>query len=274
MKLDMGRAWNDAIAMLSGNLQVVLILAGVFFFLPNFALTLLMPETMVEVEAQTAGAADFEAIFQALGTAYAEIWWQMLLVSLFSAIGMLSLLALLTDRTRPTVGEALKAGVMYLLSYLGAQIMIVLVMAAIVAIVWTTGSTAGVGAGVLVGLVAFVAAVYIFTKFVLTVPVIVIEGVKNPVHALGRSWSLTKGNSVRLVLFFLLLGVAFIVIAGVVGVIGGVVGLLMGEEGTLIVNSLINAAINMVAASVYLAVLAAVHRQLSGEAREVGATFE
>ena len=50
--------------MLSGNREVVLIVAGVFFFLPNLALALLMPETMVEVEAQTAGAADLEAMLR------------------------------------------------------------------------------------------------------------------------------------------------------------------------------------------------------------------
>ena len=45
MKLDMGRAWSDAIALLRGNQQVILIVAGVFFFLPNLALALLMPRS-------------------------------------------------------------------------------------------------------------------------------------------------------------------------------------------------------------------------------------
>lgn len=274
MKLDMGRAWNDALSLLRGNQQVVLIVAGVFFFLPNLALTLLMPETIGQAETRVAGEADVGAMLEAVSALYGEIWWQILLISLLSAIGMLGLLALLTDHSRPTVGEALKAGLIYLLPYIGAQILIGLVGVLIVLVPVAVAVTGGVGAGVLLGIVAFVAILYIYTKFSLAVPVIAIEEVMNPVRALGRSWSLTKGNSVRLFLFYVLLFVAFIVVATVLGIVGGVLGLIAGAETGAVVNGLIGAAANMVGITLYLAVLAAVHRQLSGGAREVGAAFE
>ncbi len=274
MKLDMGRAWNDAMSLLRGNQQVVLIVAGVFFFLPNLALLLLMPETMGQTEAQVAGEPDMDAVLQTFATVYGDIWWQILLVSLASAIGMLGLLALLTDHNRPTVGEALKSGVTYLLPYIGAQLLVGLIVVLIVMVPVAVGSAAGVGAGALVGILAFVAVIYVYTKLSLTIPVIVIEEVMNPVRALGRSWSLTKGNSVRLFLFYFLLMLVYFVVLMVLGIVGGALGLIAGEEANIIITGLISAAGNMVFITLYLAVLAAVHRQLSGNVKAVGATFE
>ena len=274
MKLDMGRAWNDALLLLRGNQQVVLIVAGVFFFLPNLALLLLMSDTMGEVEARLAGETDPGAMFEMVGTLYGEIWWQVLIVSLLSAVGMLGLLALLTDHKRPTVGEALKAGVTYLLPYIGAVIVTGFIVGLIVLLALVVASAAGAAAGALMGIVALVALLYVYTKLSLMVPVIVIEEVMNPIRALGRSWSLTKGNSVRLFLFYVLIFVVFFVAMMVLGIVGSVLGLIAGEDANLIVSSLISAAANMIGITLYLAVLAAVHRQLSGGAKEVGATFE
>ena len=42
-KLDMGRAWNEAVALISANRDMVLIVAGVFFLLPNLMLSMLAP---------------------------------------------------------------------------------------------------------------------------------------------------------------------------------------------------------------------------------------
>ena len=274
MKLDMGRAWNDALSLLRGNQQVVLIVAGVFFFLPNLALTLLMPETIGQAETRVAGEPDIGAVLQTAATLYGEIWWQIALISLLSAIGMLGLLALLTDHNRPTVGEALKAGLVYLLPYIGAQILIGLMVGLIVLVPVAVGVAAGAGAGALLGILAFVAILYVYTKFSLTVPVIVVEEVMTPLRALGRSWALTKGNSVRLFLFYVLIFIVFFVVAMVLGIVGGAIGLVAGEDVNIVVSGLIGAAANMVGITLYLAVLAAVHRQLSGAARDVGAAFE
>ena len=274
MKLDMGRAWNDALSLLRGNQQVVLIVAGVFFFLPNLALLLLLSDTMGEAEARVAGETDPGAMIQMIGTLYGEIWWQMLIVTLLSAVGMLGLLALLTDHNRPTVGEALKAGVTYLLPYIGALILTGFIVGLILLVAVVTASIAGAAAGALVGILAFVALLYVYTKLSLAVPVIVIEEVMNPIRALGRSWSLTKGNSVRLFLFYVLIFVVFFVVMIVFGIIGSALGLIAGKDANIIVSGLISAAANMVGITLYLAVLAAVHRQLSGSSKEVGATFE
>ncbi|MEL7218162.1 MAG: hypothetical protein AAGK01_06995 [Pseudomonadota bacterium] len=46
MKLNMGQAWNEATTMLSANRDTVLAIAGLFFFLPYFALALFIPEAI------------------------------------------------------------------------------------------------------------------------------------------------------------------------------------------------------------------------------------
>lgn len=277
VKFDMGQAWNDAMALLRGNQQLVLIIAGVFFFLPNLALSLFMPETVTAgvPEPRAGRETDMDAAMQSFTAVYSGIWWQIVLVSLLSAVGMLALLALLTARNRPTVGEALKTGAIYLLPYVGAQILVGLIVVLLVLVPIIAGSAAGPTAGVLIGLIAIVALLYINTKFSLTVPVIVSEETMNPVNALTRSWTLTKGNSVRLLLFYALLLVAFVVVAMVIGIVGGVFALVLGTEGGLIANSIIGAALNMAAITIFVAVLASVHRQLSaGSVTNYGETFE
>ena len=111
MKFEMGRAWNDAVALLRANGQVVLVVAGVFFFLPYLALMVLMPDYMQTLNG--AGAAEpgnVDAAMEQMRQVYADIWWAILIMVVLQGIGMLGLLAFLTDRNRPTVGEALAIG--------------------------------------------------------------------------------------------------------------------------------------------------------------------
>ena len=276
MKFSMSAAWNEAMALLRANRQVVLGIAGVFFFLPYLAMFLLMPEYAAAMGA--AGTEQPATMAEALDQAtriYGEIWWAVLLLGLLQGIGMLGLLALLTDRQRPTVAEALAKGAKYLLPYLGTQILIAIAAVAIVMIPVALGAAAGVGVGLLAGLVAGPVLIYLLTKFSLSTPVIAIEGQLNPFAVLARSWRLTKGNSLRLFLFYLLLFIVLIVVSMVLGMVIAALTLLAGDEGGLIVSGLFNAVLNLVTVVIVLAVLAAVHRQLAGpSAAAVSETFE
>ena len=44
MKLDLSAAWDGAMTMIRANREVVTVLAGVFFFLPNLAFSLFLPD--------------------------------------------------------------------------------------------------------------------------------------------------------------------------------------------------------------------------------------
>lgn len=276
MKFDMGQAWSDAVALLSANRQVVLVVAGVFFFLPYLALMLLLTDSAADLQAvQRSGSADPQVALRALSAAYGNIWWALLLVAVLQGIGMLGLMALLTDRDRPTVGEALTIGAKFFLPYLGTQILMGIVAVLIVMVPIAVGATAGAAAGLLVGVLAVVAVIYLWTKFSLTIPVIAIERVMNPIAALGRSWSLTKGNSLRLFGFYALLVLAAVVLAIVLGIVVAVLTLLTGPTGSAVVNGIVNGLVNMAGVTLILAVLAAAHRQLAGPSgASISTTFE
>lgn len=276
MKFDMSAAWNEATRMMAANRDVLLVIAGVFFFLPYVVFMLMFTNEMAAIEGGAQGAnPDPEAMGEAMMAFYGSIWWMILLMAVIQGIGMLGLLALLSDRARPTVGEALGIGLKLLLPYLGAQILLSAVYGLLVLVPFAVGAGTSVAIGVVLGIVAFVLLFYLFTKFLLVSPVIAIERVANPIAALGRSWRLTKGNSLRLFGFVVLLLLALVVVGGVVSMVLGLVLALAGDEVSRIGNAIVSGLVNGVFYVVFLAVLAAMHRQLSGGSPEtVSETFD
>ncbi len=274
MKFDMSRAWSDATSLLRANRDVLLIVAGVFFFLPYLAMSLLLPDYASSIETTAADPGDAAQAFDQLAQVYGRIWWALLLVLIIQGIGMLAVLALLTERSRPTVGEAIAHGAKGLVTYIAAQVLQSLLIVLVVAIPFAIAASGAVLIGAAVSLVAVVASVYLMVKFSLTSPVIAIDRVMNPISALQRSWALTKGNSVRLFLFYVLLLIAALVLSIVIGLIVGLVAAVAGD-GAIIVSGVFNALLNMIFVVVVLGVLAAVHRQLAGpSAATVSETFE
>ncbi|MBT2132936.1 glycerophosphoryl diester phosphodiesterase membrane domain-containing protein [Croceibacterium sp. LX-88] len=280
MKFDMGRAWNDAVALLQANRDVVLIVGAAFFFLPSLALMLLSPDyaalaSGAAVAPQPTDPSDaFDLALKQAGEVFDQIKWFLLASAIVQGIGMLGLLALLTDRARPTVGEALLIGAKCLIPYILAQILLSLVVALLLVIPVLAGTSGGAALAVLFGLGALVAFCYLMTKFSLVAPVIAIERVTNPLVALQRSWRLTKGNSVRLFAFYVLLLIAVMVISTVVGLFAGLFTALGGQTVGLIVSGLVNALFGMIVTVLFLAVLAGTHKQLARPTQAVSEIFE
>ncbi len=275
-KLDLERAWNEATALLSANRDVVLIVAAVFFFLPNVISTLILPSQdalIMQMEA-LGDQPDPEEIFALFGDYFAGSWWIYLVFGLVQAAGVLGLLALLTDRSRPTVGEALAFGGKALIPYIIALILQFLAMTLVPILLIALGAAINPGIAALLGIVGIVLMIYIWVKFLLLSPVIAIERVMNPIKALARSWRLTKGNSLRLFALYMLLIIAVLVLSLVAGLVFALFGVL-GETVGLLAAAIGGGLISMGYTTVMLAVLAAVHRQLSGGSAEAAReTFE
>lgn len=274
-KLDMGKAWTQATGLIGSNRDTIGAIAGLFFFLPAFALALFAPELVNPQPAAPAGA-DPQAALDQMSKAYTDNWALFLGLTIAQFVGSLSLLALLTDRGRPTVGEALRTGIQSILTYLAAQLLSALAVGLAVGI--PLGIVAAAGspvAVVLVGLVLVLVAVYLFVKFSLIAPVIAIDGVRNPITALSQSWRLTKGNSFRIVAFMLLLfftiGIIAALVSGIFGLIFSALGAPIADIGTGLVSAIVNTFIGVI----FLVVIAAVHRQLAGQSPEgLAQTFE
>ena len=268
MKFDMSAAWNEALRLISANRQGITIVAGVFFFLPYLAFMLLFMNQMNALEAAQASNPDPDAMGAAMMTFYGDVWWVILLFMVIQGIGMLGLLTLLTDRSRPTVGAALASGARLFLPYFGAQLLMGVVFGLLLLVPIAVGAGASAAAGVVLGIAAVIAFVYLFVKFLLTPAVIAIERQANPISALSRSWQLTKGNSLRIFLFIFLLFVAVMIVGGVFSMILGLLFALAGAEAAVIGQALVSGLVNAVFYVIFLGVIAAIYRQLAGTSGE------
>ncbi len=261
MKLDLSAAWDGAIKLIAANREVLLVLVGAFIFVPNLAVALFIPE--LDPFGSNAGETDPEAMIAAVQAAYAEYWWVVLIVSLIQFVGVIAILSVLGDSSRPTVGSAIQSALGLVLTFLIANILIGIIIGLILSVVVAIGALAGTAIGILLGLLFVPVALYLLVKFSLSSPVIAVEKEKNPVAALRRSWRLTKGNSLRLFFFYFLLMVAFVVLSMVLSLVFGLVFALLGESGALIGTAVFSGLLNALFALAAYAVLVSVHGQLT-----------
>lgn len=271
MRFDSNLAWKDAVQAVSANRDVLLALAGVFFMLPSLAFSLLVPTP----EPQP-GLTPEQTVTMALDI-YRTTMPYLLAMSLIQAVGTLSVLTLFTDRAQPTVGEAIRLGLGGVLAYLGAYLLMGLVLGLGGSILIGAAAAAGVPAlAVVIGLGVLVALIYIGIRMSLVAPVVAVDRVRNPIEALRRSWELTRGNTARILLFFILLGVAFLVVLMVIMAAAGVaLALVAGGEAAKMVAAVISSLLTAVMTLYFIAVMASIHRQLSGPSAEaVSITFE
>jgi len=279
MKLDMGKAWSDAMELLSANFGMIATIVGLFYFLPQFALALLLPGTADpaggDIPADASPDAAMEAMMAAMQQQYAQNWPFLLLIVLLGYVGAIAVLALLSDRGNPTVGEALKAGIMGTPSYFATQVLFVLAMSLVIGVpLGLVAAFTPTVVAVLVGFALFAFAIYAAFKLLMAPAIIAIEGVLNPVTAMVRSWKMTRGSTLRLFVFLVLLFLTIAIISLIIALVAGLVFSAMGDTvariGTALVSSITNAAVG----GLYLTVLAAIHRQLSGDSGRLARTFE
>ena len=238
-------------------LPVLLALAGVFFLLPGLAFSLLFPQPVPPAGADQKAAAAYLMDYYGRMLPYA------LPVFIMQAGGTLGMLTLLTDRRRPTVAEAIRTGFGAILPYLASQLIVGFVMGmvavlVVVLFVMLNAKTFGLMAMVLV-------LIYAVVSTSLAAPVIAVEGVRNPIKALMRSWQLVRGNSLRFAIFLLLVLVASSVVVMVVTALGGtLLGLVLPQHYAVIGTAVISATLGGVLALVFVAILASTHAQLAG----------
>lgn len=270
MQLNSGQAWNEATRMIGANREVVLVLAGMFFFVPMMVLFLLVFGSGFDFGA--AGAEpDPEAVSAQVNALLLRYWWVIAIVAIGQLAGAIALLALLGDRRKPTVGEVMGMIPKLILTMIAAQFLSTLASKALPSL---TGYLP-VSAQGIASLIVLSISIYIAVKFSLISAVVVVDKQKNPITALKRSWALTKGNSLRIFVFYFLLTVTAIVIGLVVALAFGLVFAALGERFQLIGNALIVSGLIAGFYALAYAVTAAIHRQLSGpSSSEVAETFD
>lgn len=263
MKLDLNAAWDQAVRLIAANREVLLVLSGVFFFLPYALFGLLIPAPDFATVAGPAGE-NAPALMAAMNGFLAEYWWALLLLALVQTAGALAVMAVIGDPARPTVGAAMRRGGAFLLPNVGAQLLTSLVTTLVLFVAILLGALTGsqtVAAALSVFSLPVI--IWLMTRLSLTGAVIAIEQVANPVRSLRRSWRLTAGNGARLVAFYLLLFAAFFVISQVLGLVVGLLTALPGAEVARVLGALFTGLLYAALILIGYAVLASVHRQLA-----------
>lgn len=280
MTFDMGRAWSEGIARVKANLQVLAILGGIFFFVPSVLLFVAMPDAMGAMMSPDMDPQNMEQIMAGLGAGFFLLY---LAIVLASFVGYTAMIALMGDPRRVSVGEAIGTGIKVLLPLLALLIIFIVgyfVAALAVGLVFglliaAVGSVSTGFAGVLTFILAIavlLAVLWVLTRFSMTLPVLALEGTLNPFTALGRSWKLTQPAQMRLFLFYVLLFVAYLVIALVTFMIMGTIAAAMGTPSAL---GFLNGVIGALVAMVFSGVIVGIYLQLAGPSvSNVSETFE
>lgn len=270
-KLDISEAWTSATRMVAANRDMLMAIAGVFFLLPGLALTVFMGDPKV------VPGTDPKEAMAILAQTYLSAAPLLILVTLLQMAGTLTVLIVMTDPARPTVAEAIRRAAGATPPYLGAQILVGIVVG--FSFVMVASLAAMTGSAVLttaVSLALLAAMVWIGLRVALVAPVIATDGERNPLHAIRRSWELMKGNSARLLLFVGLSLVLFLVVYGLVMMFVGVVLVLVSSgDVQRVLRDVVSSSISAVALVYFTAMIAAVHRQLAGPpSGEMGEVFE
>lgn len=240
MSFSYDRVWADVVAMIRANGALLATLAGVFMFLPSLALWMYAP-----MPAPPSGSDGSEGM-RFLADYYFGNWPLLLLVNIIGTFGQVGILTLLLDRDRPTVGEALGLSARLLPMYFVMTIVTNLV--------------------VVVGLFLFlVPGIYLLGRLTLAGPVMVGEGVANPVDAIRRAWAVTRGLGWRIAGLVMLIGiVAWIAFSAASSVLGVVAGLLLPEGSGAVARAFVDALAGGALALLIVVLTAAIYRQVRG----------
>lgn len=238
-KLDFTAAWKDAIALLKANLETILPIAGVFFLLPMIVLGYAVPQP--EIVPGASGDAATAQMSEFLATFFPAL----LIVSLISMFGSLAIYAMVLKPERPSVGQALTLALAMFIPLFLAQILS--------------------GLATIVGFIFLIApGIYLAIKFSLTGPALVAEDIKNPIAALSRSWQLTKGNSLYIFAFFLIIGLVGVIVMLVTsGILSTIFGMILPETIGTLVSAIISGILQAIFSIVMMFVSIAIYRQLS-----------
>lgn len=239
MKLNIERAWSDAMGLLRGHAELLLPIFGLFAFLPALAIALLLP-----MEAQSDGS--LEQMVAAFQTYFsANLIW-IVLAGLFAAFAAATVLVVLTGQGQPTVGQAMGRALALTPSFYLFSIL------------------ANIAIGI--GFVFLIApGIYLLGRLALGKVHMAAEGRMNPIWAFGASWHTTKGSGWRIAFVLVLIFVIGLIIGMAAGAVLGVVaGLLGGADAARMTNIVVTTLVSTVTSLIMLLVQLAAYRQLAG----------
>ena len=257
-RFDTMSIWDEAIAALLANREVLLAVLGVFSILPNFALQMLAPFP------EPVSGQSPEQLLTRIGLYFDSSWLPFMAAILLQFFGMLVTLALLGDRSRPTVSEAIRhaarSGPSFLAALMLGLALSFLVGLIPVVLIGLTGSLALTKVGAVIGTVIIF---YMLVRFAFTGPAVLLGGYRNPMFALRISFSATKGIGWQLLVFILLIFIAFNIVGWLItAAVVILTGLVAGTASGAVIGSLIACFVQAALDACFVAVIAVSYRHI------------
>lgn len=261
MKFDGNLAWKHASATMAGNRDLLLALAGVFFFLPSFAMIMLFKQPQVPPGATR------EQMLMLLEPFIASVLPWLIIGSLVQALGQLTLIELFGRHGRLTVGEALRRALRALPSFIVVQLLMGFAASMVLFLAMGLGGLLSPVLGLALGVYAIC---QVYGRFVTASAVVALERQFNPFRALARSVTLSRGHGWRIGNFLFLLVAAVLFVFMVVTVIAGIVAALTLGQGrpAEILTGFVSSGATALVIAYFVAIVVAIYRQLVGEVSE------
>ena len=241
--------------MVGANRDTLAAIAGVFFLLPGLIGAVMVPTPALTPTMDQAAMADAVMRF------YTSAGPILIVLSLPMLAGYLTLLAMLLDRDRPTVGAAIATGIRFLPSYLAAQMLTSLVLS----VLWVTLLTAlGVILPQILAVpVSLALMVYPLIRVLLIGPEMVTQRLLNPIRAIMAGVARTRGHGVRIMLY---VGPAvtlfFVLYSLVMMIIGLATAPVAGAETRRLIGEAIGTVLFAAGYTYYAAIIASTYQQL------------
>lgn len=112
------------------------------------------------------------------------------------------------------IGIGFKGGLTFL-GIIGLLIVAYIAFAIVGAIVGFVLSFLGEAAAILIALLFFPAIIYLGLRFAVVVPVVAVDREFNPIKALQRTWQMTSGNVLAILVVFIVVTIAAMVLMGI-----------------------------------------------------------
>lgn len=256
---DSSAAWKSAQRLVLANRDVLLAIAGVFFLLPMLAWAVFVDPPQVN------GTMNEQQLAEVLQGYYARNLPFLLPMSLMQMVGFITMLVGILDRTRPTVGEALRNCAVRVPAYFVAQLGIGLV--ALMVMVFVASLLTALRVPMVLAATLGLAAMLVpLLRTVMVGPVLGVGKTHNPLLAIRASIALTRGNTGRILAFLGLAAIAFLVVYGVLMIVVGLlVTMVLGADSDVghLLTEAISALLYSVGYTYFVVMLAAIHGQLT-----------
>lgn len=276
MNFDMNSCWSRAVELVTNNFQLLSAIAAIFFLLPSIAIYLLMPDmqTMADPMADRAivQARMAEILLPFMGVMVASLIVQF--------VGYATMVSLMSEE-RPTVGQALGAGLKTMPSLLAVFILFGLAYIFGAFLIIFPFSILGGATGspfiALLGVFPILLfVVWLMARFSMSMPVMVLQNRLNPITAIITSFALTKPKQWQILLFWFVIFVVMTIISVIISSVAGVVAAVMGTgTAALILLGVVSGIWGMITGMLVSALAVAMYGQLMGHnAEEIEETFD